>query len=137
MCFKIVFCFSFSKQIEKHYRDGTKEIIFPDQTIKYLYPNGAEECVFSDGTIQKVSVEGDRTIEFPNGQRETHTKYYKVSTTLRFCPFRPAFKECSNDKKMLFTLFGLLSPSQTEVKLKPNDRLPLLDTQLKIALLCE
>ncbi|XP_078360900.1 uncharacterized protein LOC144645268 isoform X2 [Oculina patagonica] len=66
-----------SKQIEKHYRDGTKEIIFPDQTIKYLYPNGAEECVFSDGTIQKVSVEGERTIEFPNGQRETHTKFYK------------------------------------------------------------
>ena len=90
LCFKIVFCFSFSKQIEKHYRDGTKEIIFPDQTIKYLYPNGAEECVFSDGTIQKVSVEGDRTIEFPNGQRETHTKYYKVSTALRICPFRPA-----------------------------------------------
>lgn len=88
---KLFSVFSFSKQIEKHYRDGTKEIIFPDQTIKYLYPNGAEECVFSDGTIQKVSVEGDRTIEFPNGQRETHTKYYKVSTTLRFCPFRPAF----------------------------------------------
>lgn len=36
--------------------------------------------MFSDGTIQKVSVEGERTIEFPNGQRETHTKYYKVST---------------------------------------------------------
>ena len=70
---------SFSKQVEKHYRDGTKEIIFPDQTIKYLYPNGAEECVFSDGTIQKVNVEGERTIEFPNGQRETHTKCYKVS----------------------------------------------------------
>lgn len=66
-----------SKQIEKHYPDGTKEIIFPDQTIKYLYPNGAEECVFSDGTIQKVTVDGERTIEFPNGQRETHTKFYK------------------------------------------------------------
>ena len=70
---------SFSKQVEKHYRDGTKEIILPDQTIKYLYPNGAEECVFSDGTIQKINVEGERTIEFPNGQRETHTKCYKVS----------------------------------------------------------
>ena len=81
MCFSL----TFSKQIEKHYRDGTKEIIFPDQTIKYLYPNGAEECVFSDGTIQKVSVEGERTIEFPNGQRETHTKYYKVSK--RSCCF--------------------------------------------------
>ena len=70
---------SFSKQVEKHYRDGTKEIIFPDQTIKYLYPNGAEECVFSDGTIQKINVEGEGTIEFPNGQRETHTKCYKLS----------------------------------------------------------
>ena len=76
---------SFSKQVEKHYRDGTKEIIFPDQTIKYLYPNGAEECVFSDGTIQKVNVEGERTIEFPNGQRETHTKCYKVSRNKPFC----------------------------------------------------
>ena len=74
-----------SKQVEKHYRDGTKEIIFPDQTIKYLYPNGAEECVFSDGTIQKVNVEGERTIEFPNGQRETHTKCYKVSGDTTFC----------------------------------------------------
>ena len=74
-----------SKQVEKHYRDGTKEIIFPDQTIKYLYPNGAEECVFSDGTIQKVNVEGERTIEFPNGQRETHTKCYKVSRNKPFC----------------------------------------------------
>ena len=74
-----------SKQVEKHYRDGTKEIIFPDQTIKYLYPNGAEECVFSDGTIQKVNVEGERTIEFPNGQRETHTKCYKVSRNEPFC----------------------------------------------------
>ena len=76
---------SFSKQVEKHYRDGTKEIIFLDQTIKYLYPNGAEECVFSDGTIQKVNVEGERTIEFPNGQRETHTKCYKVSGDTTFC----------------------------------------------------
>ena len=76
---------SFSKQVEKHYRDGTKEIIFPDQTIKYLYPNGAEECVFSDGTIQKVNVEGERTIEFPNGQRETHTKCYKVSGDKTVC----------------------------------------------------
>ena len=72
------FSLEFSKQIEKHYPDGTKEITFPDQTIKYLYPNGAEECVFSDGTIQKVNKDGERTIEFPNGQREMHTKYYKV-----------------------------------------------------------
>ena len=40
--------------------------------------------MFSDGTIQKVNVEGERTIEFPNGQRETHTKCYKVSRDTAF-----------------------------------------------------
>ena len=68
----------FSNQIEKHYPDGTKEIIFPDQTVKYLHTNGAEECIFADGTVQRVSADGERTLEFPNGQREIHTKYFKV-----------------------------------------------------------
>ena len=68
----------FSNQIEKHYPDGTKEIIFPDQTVKYLYTSGAEECVFSDGTVERISVDGERIVEFPNGQRETHTKLFKV-----------------------------------------------------------
>mgnify|MGYP001798705907 FL=1 len=68
----------FSNQIEKHYPDGTKEIIFPDQTVKYLYSNGAEQCIFADGTVQRVSVDGEKTLEFPNGQREIHTKYFKV-----------------------------------------------------------
>ncbi|CAB3981140.1 centromere J-like [Paramuricea clavata] len=66
-----------SNQIEKHYPDGTKEIIFPDQTVKYLYTSGAEECVFTDGTVERISVDGGRIVEFPNGQRETHTKLFK------------------------------------------------------------
>lgn len=72
----------FSNQIEKHYPDGTKEIIFPDQTVKYLYTSGAEECVFTDGTMERISVDGERIVEFPNGQRETHTKLFKVRLTI-------------------------------------------------------
>ena len=30
-------------QIEKHYSDGSKQISFPDGTIRYIYPNGYEE----------------------------------------------------------------------------------------------
>lgn len=74
---KVVY-FNFSNQIEKHYPDGTKEIIFPDQTVKYLYTSGAEECVFTDGTVERISVDGERIVEFPNGQRETYTKLFKV-----------------------------------------------------------
>jgi centromere protein J len=46
--------------------------------VKYLYTSGAEECVFSDGTVERISVDGERIVEFPNGQRETHTKLFKV-----------------------------------------------------------
>ena len=47
--------------------------------MKYLYQSGAEECVFSDGTVERISGDGDRIVEFPNGQRETYTKLFKVS----------------------------------------------------------
>lgn len=67
-----------SNQVEKHYPDGRKEVTFSDGTIKYLHPNGVEECYFEDGTIQKVQPNGDHTIEFPNGQKEIHTKEFKV-----------------------------------------------------------
>ena len=30
-------------QIEKHYSDGSKQINFPDGSIRYIYPNGYEE----------------------------------------------------------------------------------------------
>ena len=71
-------CCFYSKQIEKHYPDGTKEITFPDQTIKYLFPNGLEENVFPDGTIIRIEKNGDKVMEFPNGQREIHNVHYKV-----------------------------------------------------------
>ena len=80
-CFALIDCFS--NQIEKHYPDGTKEIIFPDQTVKYLYTSGAEECVFTDGTVERITVDGGRVVEFPNGQRETYTKLFKVRLPIR------------------------------------------------------
>ncbi|XP_064619476.1 centromere protein J-like isoform X2 [Lineus longissimus] len=64
-------------QIEKHYPDGTREITFPDQIIKYLFPNGSEESIFPDGTVIRVDKNGDRTVEFANGQREIHTQQFK------------------------------------------------------------
>ena len=71
-----------SNQTEKHYPDGTKEIIFPDQTIKYIFANGIEENLFPNGTVIRVEVNGDKTMQFANGQREVHTEQYKVSSLL-------------------------------------------------------
>ena len=67
-----------SGQVEKHYPDGTKEIIFIDQTVKYLFSNGSSESLFPDGTVERVAANGDKTIEFANGQKEIHTAQYKV-----------------------------------------------------------
>ncbi|XP_069788220.1 centromere protein J-like isoform X3 [Narcine bancroftii] len=66
-----------NNQIEKHYPDGKKEIIFPDQTVKHLYPDGREKSIFPDGTIVSLKKNGDKIIEFNNGQREVHTLQYK------------------------------------------------------------
>lgn len=70
---------STSDQTEKLYPDGTKEITFPDQTVKYIFPNGSEESIFPDGTVIRLEKNGDKTMEFPNGQREIHTNEYKVT----------------------------------------------------------
>ena len=71
-----------SNQTEKLYPDGTKEITFTDQTIKYVFPNGSEESIFPDGTVIRLDKNGDKTMEFPNGQREIHTQEYKVNDKL-------------------------------------------------------
>ena len=43
-----------------------------------MEPGGEEESVFADGTVQRLLVDGSRVIHYPNGQRETHTKEFKV-----------------------------------------------------------
>ncbi len=69
---------SCSHQTEKHYPDGTKEIKFPDNTVKIIHPSGEEESVFTDGNTQRLYPNGDLVIQFTNGQRELHTSEYKV-----------------------------------------------------------
>lgn len=46
--------------------------------MKYVQPNGEEESVFADGTVQRLLTDGNRVIVYANGQKETHTKEYKV-----------------------------------------------------------
>ena len=67
----------FSGQTEKHHLDGTKEITFPDKTVKLISPNGEEESTFPDGTVQRVCSNGDRIIHFSNGRKEFHTSQHK------------------------------------------------------------
>ena len=42
-----------NNQIEKHYPDGSKFIIFPNGTKRMVSKNGNEETIFPDGKIQK------------------------------------------------------------------------------------
>ena len=50
-----IFHFS-NRQIEKHYPNGNKIIIFPDSTKKFIFPDGTEENHFNDGTITRRTV---------------------------------------------------------------------------------
>ncbi|GIQ79900.1 T-complex protein 10 family [Kipferlia bialata] len=44
-----------SGQVEKHRRDGSKEIFYSDGTTKYIDPEGRERAVFPDGSVQEVT----------------------------------------------------------------------------------
>ncbi|EFB12949.1 hypothetical protein PANDA_007253 [Ailuropoda melanoleuca] len=65
-----------NKQTEKYHPDGSKEIVFPDGTVKRLSA-GREKTVFPDGTVVSVERNGDRTIMFSNGQRELQTAEFE------------------------------------------------------------
>ncbi|KAI9099411.1 T-complex protein 10 C-terminus-domain-containing protein [Phlyctochytrium arcticum] len=67
-----------SGQIEKHYPDGTNEIVFADKTVKYIYKNGEEESLFPDGRIQRVDKQGKKTLEHPSGTREIFHGGYRT-----------------------------------------------------------
>ena len=47
--------------MERHYADGLKEVIFPDQTRKVIKPSGLQESHFPDGVILR---------EYPDGRKE-------------------------------------------------------------------
>lgn len=49
------------QQTEKHYSDGTKEIMFNDGTVKYIYSNGDSASILPDGRkIYHSAIEGWR-----------------------------------------------------------------------------
>lgn len=66
-----------SGQVEKHHTNKTREIIFPDNICKFIYPDGSEESRMPNGTCIKIDKTGGKVIEYPNKQREIHTKDYK------------------------------------------------------------
>lgn len=74
--------FVYSNQIEHHYPDGSKQIKFPDGTVRYISQCGEDKVVFPDGTIQSINSDGERTVKFPDGQMEVHTVNFKVLRNL-------------------------------------------------------
>ncbi|XP_041951268.1 centromere protein J isoform X2 [Alosa sapidissima] len=66
-----------NNQTEEHHPDGSRNIIFPDGTIKHIFPDGREESTFPDGTVVKLTENGEKSVDFTNGQREIQTSLYK------------------------------------------------------------
>lgn len=64
-------------QVEKYYKDKTREVIFPDNTCKIYYPDGREESRLANGTRVILEPNGNKIMEYPNGQREIHTGQFK------------------------------------------------------------
>lgn len=61
-------------QTEKHFPEGSKYIIFPDETKKYILSTGHEEIHFPDGTVQMTLSNGEKSVRFPDG----HIEYYSA-----------------------------------------------------------
>ena len=49
-----------NNQIEKHYPDGSKFIIFPNGTKRRISKNGNEETIYPNGKIQKTYINIDK-----------------------------------------------------------------------------
>ena len=57
-------------QIEKHYPNGTKQIVFPDGSLRYILSNGYEETHYKNKTVQIIDLNNVITIEHVNGMKE-------------------------------------------------------------------
>ncbi|GFN76839.1 centromere protein j [Plakobranchus ocellatus] len=64
-------------QVERRYPDGTVEITFPSKDIKYMFPDGGQEVILTDGTVMQYNSQGERTVEYPSGDREVHTAEFQ------------------------------------------------------------
>jgi len=58
-----------NNQLEKHFPDGTKQILFNDGTLKIVMKDGYEETFFTDGRLQKTDLSGTITVEYDNGMK--------------------------------------------------------------------
>ncbi|NXH42044.1 CENPJ protein, partial [Dicaeum eximium] len=63
--------------IQKHYPNGTEEIVFPDHTVKCLYSDGLKETFVPDGTVVKVEKNRDKLVVFSDDQREIHIVQFR------------------------------------------------------------
>lgn len=59
------------QQIERHFPDGTKEIIFPDKTKKFIRPSGVQESIFPDGVTVREYPDGTKEIRKADGVLHT------------------------------------------------------------------
>lgn len=76
---KVYIYFPFSSgQTERRYADGSSEISFPNGCVRYCDPSGKDEWRFADGTVIKTNELGHKILLMANGQKEIHTKEFKV-----------------------------------------------------------
>nr|CAD7424149.1 unnamed protein product [Timema monikensis] len=68
-------------QIERHYKDNSKEVTFPDGSVKLVHSKGQEEWKLPDRTLLTIGALGEKRREypdgtvkivFPDGRQETH-----------------------------------------------------------------
>ncbi|KAJ8669653.1 hypothetical protein QAD02_000912 [Eretmocerus hayati] len=59
------------------FKNGIVKVSFPDGSIKIAKADGSEKWAFHDGTVAVVSINGEKIITLPYGQREVHTRDYK------------------------------------------------------------
>nr|CAD7257580.1 unnamed protein product [Timema shepardi] len=68
-------------QIERHYKDNSKEVTFPDGSVKLVHSRGQEEWKLPDRTLLTIGALGEKRREypdgtvkivFPDGRQETH-----------------------------------------------------------------
>lgn len=64
-------------QIDKIFADGAKEITYPSTTVRKKMPDGSIKTVIEKGLVVFTAQNGDKIVEYPNGQREISTKEYK------------------------------------------------------------
>nr|CAD7598701.1 unnamed protein product [Timema genevievae] len=64
-------------QIERHYKDNSKEVTFPDGSVKLVHSRGQEEWKLPDRTLLTIGTLGEKVLVLPNGQKEIHTAKFQ------------------------------------------------------------